>query len=74
MEPLERAAKAIAKRNYPGASEADIEEMWGGYVDDARTVLEAIREPSEGMLEPFGIHKARMKMNWKAMIDAILTP
>lgn len=39
----------------------------------ADAVLEAMREPDEGMLANFGIHKTWVKQNWQAMIDAART-
>lgn len=53
MTPLERAARALYQRL--GTEIADPEnggedERWPEFVDDARAVLQAIREPSEAML------------------------
>lgn len=60
MTPLERAARAIFRADYPDHVDAnfDIDEsgmvMWEKrrlwYRDAARAVLTAIREPSEGMV------------------------
>jgi len=38
-EVVEAAARAIVKRNWPGASDADIDEMWDGKVGDAEAAL-----------------------------------
>ena len=40
--------------------------------NDVRAVLQAIREPSEAMLEGFGLHAARVRINYQLMIDAAL--
>lgn len=67
MDPLERASRAIL-------DVASVDR--DGFIENGReiacAVLIAIREPSEFMLEGFGIDKARMKQNWGAMIDAAL--
>lgn len=68
---IDRAARAINPFAwYPEC--ADPETYQHEAKRQARAVLEAIREPSSEMLEGFGIHKARMRQNWQAMIDAAL--
>ena len=53
---IERLARTMAKRNYPGGSDADIDEMWDGWTDEAEAVLQVLREvgdrddPSRDML------------------------
>lgn len=39
---VEQIARALAKRNYPSGSDADIDEMWEGWADDARSILPII--------------------------------
>lgn len=83
--PLECAARAVAKRNYPSASDADIDEMWEGWVEDARAVLTALREPSDamtdagsqiirhvGLEESDYAHASDAANVWRFMIDAAL--
>lgn len=80
MTTLERAARALAEADPQGRGV----QYWRDYVPDARAVLTAIREPSEGMLEA-GLDKARECTDnwqsvaaclpghcWTAMIDAAL--
>jgi len=59
MTPIERAARALAICDQPkiydrGASGYSAESYaalyWPNYVGQARAVIEAIREPSEGMV------------------------
>lgn len=38
---VEQAARAIARRNYPGASASDIDEMWDSFAPDAEAALSA---------------------------------
>lgn len=87
MTPLERAARAIFAADYPQHVDADLEideagmvlyarrHLW--YLDAARDVLRAIREPSEAMLEAGWTsdlpHTPSVKVDvvWQAMIDTI---
>lgn len=68
MSPLERAELAAREelKHLLDAEGPPIERRI------ARAVLLAFREPSEGMLEGFGIHKSRMRQNWQDMVDAAL--
>lgn len=43
MNEIERVARALAKRNYPSASDADIAEMAEGFTDDATAAIAAMR-------------------------------
>lgn len=60
MTPLERAAqpiaKALAAQYMLGFEATDSEDGWERYMDEARelarAVLTALREPTEGMLNP----------------------
>lgn len=96
MTPLERAARALCTDRDPGDTSGGPhpsgtwiekgEAWWTGYVDQARAVLEAIREPSEGMVKegayqiPCGQgveegppNASDAKDCWQAMIDAALS-
>lgn len=73
MTPLERAARALCKRNC-GA-----DDNWPIWFNDARAVLLAIREPSNEMIDagrdvgpaaPYGLHEVRER--WETMIDKAL--
>lgn len=73
---IERVARALFKmfRSVPPLGDA-----WRDYVDDARTILAAIREPSEGMKRagwtsdlPY-TPSVRVDVVWQAMIDAALS-
>lgn len=78
MTPLERAARALAKRDgadpdhVPGT---DGRAVWRLYEPLVRTVVAAIREPSAAMCaawvgnSPGGSTPSR---DWQAMIDALL--
>lgn len=50
MSMVKRVARAMAKRNWPGASERDIDEMWEGWKEEAIAALTAMREPSQAMI------------------------
>jgi hypothetical protein len=43
MNEIERVARALAKRNYPSASDADIAEMAEGFTADATAAIAAMR-------------------------------
>jgi len=86
MTPIEAAARAIAAENFrrqfghapsPGW---DADRQWRQHIPAARAVIEAIREPSEAMVnaavltfvrENGGIEHAPF-MTWSAMIDSAL--
>lgn len=54
MDIIERAARAIciAQLNVPDEfSEIELMPLWKVYLPEARAVLQAIREPDEGMIE-----------------------
>ena len=51
MTPIERAARALAKIDYPDQPQSWHDGAWREWVEPARAVIEAIREPSEGMVE-----------------------
>lgn len=81
MVPLVRAARAIAKRNFPRATEADLAEMSESFILDVRVVLQALREPSAAMITAgddteteyqSGLTDLKSEKVWPAMIDAAL--
>jgi hypothetical protein len=75
MDIIERAARAIVTRNWPSLCEADVSEMWSCHVKDARAVLEALREPDEGMLKVAYLadeNELTAYDSWQAMIDQAL--
>ncbi len=77
-EMIERAARAIAIRRgihpdqeltYGGGKVA-----WKYFTDDAGAVIEAMREPTDKMinLEELPYSPGEMKAYWQAMIDVSL--
>lgn len=90
MNPIERAARALAKTDDydPDALVGDPPQpLWQLYVPKARTVIQAIRKPSEAMIEIGGRTIAKMDWRdpdedpqvvsaicaWEDMIDAALS-
>ncbi|MCR5876982.1 hypothetical protein [Phenylobacterium sp. J367] len=43
------------------------------YLGDARAAIEAMREPTEAMLDASGRGRLRARIDWEAFIDAALT-
>jgi hypothetical protein len=82
MDIIERAARAvcIAHGHEPeGMKFSDGQPIWTAYIDDARAVLSALREPDEGMIEagwscfPDYEPSAQDATDcWQAMIDQAL--
>lgn len=86
MTPLERAARALFKRDpgpYGDCVDWAIEQDfgWCDRVDDARAVLQAIREPSEHAMDcgayrlpgiDAAAKQAKARDVYRAMIDAAL--
>ena len=96
MDMIERAARALCEQHIRDVRRHDtelaalekmlagaIDYAWGDFVPQARTVLSALREPDEGMLEgPWTFNpaetsglpptQAMMKLVWQAMIDQAL--
>lgn len=76
--PLERAARALRERGKHNGSivHGDDATGWQHYVDDARAVIEAIREPTDGMIEHAFNHMEANgndpRFAWEAMIDQLL--
>ena len=67
---IERVARAIAASVY---SEAGVELMWKCYMDKARAAIEAMREPTAGMVSSVTIdHIEDVEEFWGALIDAAL--
>lgn len=80
MTPLERAARALFADLNGLTEEIEIEDEWAmatpdarkAFMDDVRTVLLAIREPSEAMQNAAGRERPTYYAYWQAMIDALL--
>lgn len=83
MNLIERVARALARRNYPAFTDADIDEMWEGWAEDATTAIQAMRDPTPEMIEAGGRIIAHLSTGraiepyeddardaWQAMIDA----
>lgn len=83
MTPLERAARKLRELTIKngGVCRGDDETGWLEYIDDARAVLLAIREPSEAVLRamrdtvPVSGHEWEYEndeavAHWQSMIDA----
>lgn len=52
MNAWDRAAKldpAVLGKIYPGGKDAHVSDSWPLYLDDARTAIETMMEPTEGM-------------------------
>ena len=64
--PLERAARALCERHGYSAN------AWPAYVDSARAVLMAIREPSKAMYAAGALQSGGAVAAWQATIDAAL--
>jgi len=72
---IERVARALCRA--AGQSESTIYQgkpMWRAYVNTARLVLEAMREPSLEMLAVPEFDWKLSALSWHAMIDAALDP
>jgi hypothetical protein len=69
MTKLEQVARAIAK------SEGLNEDWTKQYLRHARAAVEALREPSEAMLDAGNrqLDCANERQCWQAMLDAILS-
>jgi hypothetical protein len=80
MSPMQRAERAVLDTIFP------VEELSGWTIDNprdvARAVLQAIREPSQAMIEvgnrhfpdyPEGMPDDDPRDCWQAMIDAALS-
>lgn len=65
---VERVARAICRHAMGGESD------WSNFVADARSAIEAMREPTDAMIIA-GVHHDNMgdmAGRWMAMIDAAL--
>lgn len=69
MTTIERAARAIALSDYP---DGKVDDVWVNYVDTARSVLEAIREPSIEMILACADVPWSQQDMWRRSIDAAL--
>ena len=84
MNMIETVARGLARRNYPGASDADINEMWDGWKGDASAAIAAMRAPTPAMIDRFVSRALCVSISgeggwsdyalhqWQAMIDAAL--
>ena len=68
---VERVARAICLANTQG------DEMWQAFVPEARAALEAMREPTEGMVragrdEYYGVSPFSARFAWIKIVDAAL--
>lgn len=81
MTPIERAARALCALagvdpnstcdvHMPGDPDAIF--AWAGFRPQVRTVLQAIREPSEAMMVAGECAPPEATAIWRAMIDAAL--
>jgi hypothetical protein len=87
---IERVAKALAHKRYVhcGGSEADTlvagKPNWTFCLDDAHAVIEAMREPTERMLDSGACYEDQdhrfiadgdiSRDIWRAMVSAALQP
>lgn len=79
MSPLERAARALCRVDgHPENAMMEGRPLWQDYLPEARAVVDAIREPSEGMMRagwtsdlPY-TPSVKVGVVWQAMIDALL--
>ena len=51
MSALERAARALAKEEYPEQPQEWHDDCWRSWEGQARAVIEAIREPSDAVYQ-----------------------
>ena len=74
--PIERAARALCKLDgHPENTAFEGAPMWRSYLPQVRSVLQAIREPSDHMclLPTIGrLDDSDAEQIWTAMIDAAL--
>jgi len=63
---IERVARAIAEQNHGST--------WDEWIDEARAAIEAMREPTEAMINAGDRtdHDVEATMVWRAMIDEAL--
>lgn len=76
MTPIERAARALCElAGNPPMAKMDGKPLWMSYIPEVRTVLGAIREPSDAMIyhaSNSDKDEAACEDVWQAMIDAAL--
>lgn len=73
--PLERAARALCSlAGNPENATMDGKPLWMDYLPEARAVIEAIREPSEAMIDAGSTHDSADGCYpvYRAMIDQLL--
>ena len=77
MTPLERAARALCEMaGNPPAATMNGKPLWQDYLPEVRTVITAIRDPSQAMIYAsseggLGFNDQVIE-NWQAMIDALI--
>ncbi|KFL45872.1 hypothetical protein IL54_1283 [Sphingobium sp. ba1] len=76
MNMIELVARALARRNFPVGSDADIDAMWEGWADDAIAAIQAMRDPTPEMIEAGEAVDGTVTALpiWQAMIDAATVP
>jgi hypothetical protein len=62
MKMVERLARAMAERNWPGASKADIDEMWESWTEEAQAALRALENPTPAMIDRFVSRALQVKI------------
>lgn len=67
-EMVEKVARAIRDEADKGDALVSLSEAF----DLARAAIEALREPTKGMIEKAGLHDLALKELWEDMIDAAL--
>ena len=72
MIDREKVARAILRADGSDIRDDDAVADYHLPAADAAiaAVLDQLQEPTPAMLEGFGIHKARARENWKAMLAA----
>lgn len=73
MTTIERIARLLAKDEFPQLSQEWHDEAWTEWLPLTRAVLQAIREPTDAMLQAAdNVEYAPWSSGWAAMIDAAL--
>lgn len=74
MKMVEKIARAMAERNWPGASKSDIDEMWGGWIEEAQAALAAMETPTPEMrlagAQAITLEHMKKAANYDAACDA----
>lgn len=79
MTMIEKVARVFAyahyARQFPKGDSRDLEKLknnWQPFADDARTAIEAMREPPDDVGHKFEMHHTGYAALWRTMIDAAL--